>query len=406
VIGITVITENLYEILYQFKGCFRCKHSRHFVLFCWLIMMLIIDQGKGKIKGLSRMMPGRIKYWSLMRMIRSGQWDAQGLLEEMVEQVVQWLPPRSDRVVYLVGDATIKGKRGKKHPLGRKLRINDHSGYTFGFEMVVLIACCGVYRIPVAIGLINPEIKGHQNILFRQMIRDFVPPRWAKEVVVAADAGFGANKTFKEIQSKGYKYVFAISRTRKFTDGKHVSDLARHLPKGCYRRVASYKPDGRRKDYWIYSRRCVSLHGLGEDVTMILSKRRRNEGPKKIKLIVTNITGVKGGDILSIYARRWSVEVVIKELKGALHIGQMQVTKDAKRVERSVVLSVVAYLVLVRLYSRRQECIEEGFSVFKLKHKFTADVYQEQLNHLEKKWMENSIDTGLPHNLLRLTCHF
>lgn len=386
-IGITVIAENVYGILYQFKGYFRCKQSRHFALFCWLIVMLIIDQGKGKIKGLSRMMPGRIKYWSLMRMVRSGQWEVQGLLEEMVEQVVLWLPPSCDRVVYLVGDATIKGKRGKKHPLGRKLRMNDHSGYTFGFEMVILILCYGVYRIPVAIGLIDPRIKGHQNIVFRQMIRDFVPPKWATEVVVVADAGFGANKTFKEIQSKGYKYVFAISRTRKFVDGKHVSDLARHLPKSYYHRVASYKPDGRRKDYWIYSR-SVSLNGLGDDVTMILSKRRRNEGPKKIKLIVTNLRGVKDAEVLSIYARRWTVEVVIKELKGGLHIGQMQVTKDAKRVERSVVLSVVAYLVLVRLYGRRQKYMEEGFSIFKLKQKFTADVYQEQLNYLEHKWRE------------------
>jgi len=318
-------------------------------------------------------------------MIRSGQWDAQGLLEDIVGQVVLWLPPACDGVLYLIGDTTLKGKRGKKHPLGRKLRMNDYSGYTFGFEMVILIVCCGTYRIPVAIGLINPKIKGHQNILFRQMIRDFVPPKWAKQVVVVADAGFGANKTFRLIEHKGYKYVFAVSRTRKFANGKHVADLARHLPRSCYHRVASYKPDGRRRDYWIYSR-LVSLNGLG-DVTMILSKRRRNEGPKKVKIIVTNLRGVKEGEILSIYARRWSIEVTIKELKAGLHIGQMQVTKDARRVERSVMLNVAAYLVLVRLYGR-EECIKEGFSIFKLKQKFTADVYQQQLNHLEQKWRE------------------
>jgi hypothetical protein len=288
--------------------------------------------------------------------------------------------------MYLIADATAKGKRGKKHPLGRKLRVNGYSGYTFGFEVVILIATWGRYRVPVAIRLINPKIKGHQNILFRQMIRDFVPPRWAKQVVVVADAGFGAKKSFRVIKRKGYKYVFAISRTRKFADGKHVGDLARHLPKSLYHRVASYKPNGRRKDYWIYSRP-VSLSGLGDDVTMILSKRRRNEGPKKIKIIVTNLRGVKDGQILSIYARRWGVEVTIKELKAGLHIGQMQVTKDARRVERSVVLSVAAYLLLVRLYGR-EECIEEGFSIFKLKHKFTSDLYQQQLNHLEQKWRE------------------
>jgi hypothetical protein len=387
VIGITVLPRNVYEFLYKFKSYFRCKQSRHFVLFCWFVVMLSIDQGRGKIKGLSRIMPQRIKYWALMRMIRSGQWGAQELLQDMVWQVLLWLPPACDGVVYLIGDTTLKGKRGKKHPLGRKARMNDLSGYTFGFEMVILIAAWGRYRIVVAVRLIDPKRRGHQNILFRQMIRDFVAPKWARKVVVIADGGFAANKTFKTIGRKKYGYVFAISRTRKFSDGKHVSDLVRHLPKSYYRRIASYRPDGRRKDYWIYSRR-VWLNGLGnDDVTMILSKRRRNEGPKKIKIIVTNLCGAKECEILSIYARRWGIEVTIKELKGGLHIGQMQVTKDAKRVEHSVVLSVVAYLLLVRLYGRK-DYVKEEFSIFKLKQKFIADVYQGQLNYLEQKWRE------------------
>ena len=54
--------------------------------------------------------------------------------------------------------------------------------------------------------------------------------------------------------------------------------------------------------------------------------------------------------MLSIYGWRWGVEVTIKELKSGLHLGQMQVTKEAERVTRSVALSVLAYLLLVRLY--------------------------------------------------------
>jgi hypothetical protein len=200
---------------------------------------------------------------------------------------------------------------------------------------------------------------------------------------VVADAGVAANKTFKLLKQKKYSFVFAVSCTRKFTDGKHLRDLVRHLPKSSYRRLATYKPDGRRKDYWVYARR-ASLNGVG-DVTIVLSKRRRNEGPKKIKIIVTNLEAAKVGEILSIYARRWGVEVTIKELKGAVHLGQMQVTKDPDRVRRSVVLSVVAYLVLVRLYGR-EKSVQERFSLFDLKQRFTAEVFQEQLNRSEQKW--------------------
>ena len=75
--------------------------------------------------------------------------------------------------------------------------------------------------------------------------------------------------------------------------------------------------------------------------------------------------------ILSCYARRWDIEVTIKELKGGLHLGQMQVTKDKARVERSVVLPVLAYLLLLRLYGRSAASRRE-VSLFALKQRFTA----------------------------------
>src|SRR5215472_7817420 len=81
------------------------------------------------------------------------------------------------------------------------------------------------------------------------------------------------------------------------------------------------------------------------DVTVILSKRRRNEGPKKIKLIVTNLETERASEILNAYARRWAVEVTFKELKSGLHWGQMQVTKEKERVKRAMLLPVMAYVL-------------------------------------------------------------
>jgi hypothetical protein len=89
--------------------------------------------------------------------------------------------------------------------------------------MGLLIARWGRFRIPVALALIDPKIKGHQNILFRQMLQDFVSPTWVRQIVVVADAGFAANATLRLIMEKPYTYVFAMPRTRKFTNGKHLS---------------------------------------------------------------------------------------------------------------------------------------------------------------------------------------
>src|SRR6266487_4244234 len=226
-------------------------------------------------------------------------------------------------------------------------------------------------------------LKGHQNILFRQMLKDFVPPAWPRQVVVVADAGCAANETLRLITEQKYTDVFAMPRTRKFTNGKHLRDLVQHLPKSCYYRRASSKPDGRRQDYWVFVRH-ATWHNLG-DVTIVLSKKRRNTGPKQVKIIVTNLTGATAGTMLSIYARRWGVERTIKELKSGLHLGRMHVTNDKERVTRSVVLSVLAYLLLVRLYGS-DEAVMKEWSLFKLKERFIGEVAQDAVRRTERKW--------------------
>lgn len=80
-----------------------------------------------------------------------------------------------------------------------------------------------------------------------------------------------------------------------------------------------------------------------------------------------------------------TIELTIKELKSGLHLGQMQVTKEAERVARSVALPVVAYLLLIRLYGHDALLAPEG-SLFKLKARFTEDVVQEHVIRTERKW--------------------
>jgi hypothetical protein len=272
--GCTCIPTKVYQVLYSCKKHFRCAQAQHFLVFCWLVVALIRDPGKGTLKGLRPYLPAKLPYWTTVRMIQSGQWDAQAVLQEMATATLRALPPPADGVLYLIGDSTLKEKRGRKHPLGHLTRHSESAPYTFGFELVLLIARWDRFRVPVAVGLIDPQRRGHQNILFRQMLAAFVPPAWVQQVVVVADAGFAANETLRLVAKKHYGYVFAVPRTRKFTNGKHLRDLVQHLPKSCYHRRASYKPDGRRQDYWVFARR-ATLHNLG-DVTIVLSKKRRN----------------------------------------------------------------------------------------------------------------------------------
>jgi DDE superfamily endonuclease len=299
-LGLTCLPEKVTKFLYPFKRHFRCAQARHHLIFSWLLVMLIVETGKATLTRLSDSVPSRIRYWALRRLVASGQWDSSALIEDLAQVTLALLPPPADRVLYLCGDKTLKSKRGKKHPLAHKTRMNEHSGYVFGFERVLLLASWGRYRVPVRMGLVDPKHPGHPNLLFRHLLRAFLPPKWAEQVVVLADAGFAANTTFRLLGRKGYGYVFAVSRTRKLTNGQHLSHCVRHLPKNRYHRLACSKPDGRRTDYRVYSRP-ASLNHLG-DVPLIFSKQRRNCGPKKTKILVTNLTRARVSEVLSIYS--------------------------------------------------------------------------------------------------------
>jgi hypothetical protein len=146
----------------------------------------------------------------------------------------------------------------------------------------------------------DPKRQGHQNILCRQMLQDFEPPAWVREIIVVADAGSAAHVTRKLIHARHWTSVFAMPRTRKFTNGKYGRAMGQHLPKSRYRRRATSKPEGRHPDDGVFLRH-AELHQRG-DVTLVLAKKRRNCVPKRVKLLVTNLLEASEGTILSHYA--------------------------------------------------------------------------------------------------------
>ena len=86
------------------------------------------------------------------------------------DKVLRSVLPAADGKPYLIGDTTHKPKRGKQHPLGHVMRQSKSSPHFFGFGMVMLVASWNGFRIPIQIATIDPERKGYQNILFRQML--------------------------------------------------------------------------------------------------------------------------------------------------------------------------------------------------------------------------------------------
>jgi Transposase DDE domain len=189
-------------------------------------------------------------------------------------------------------------------------------------------------------------------VLFRQMLNELVLPRWCTKVIVVADAAYASRENLQAIQARHWWFVIAFPRTWKFTDGHSLRDLVAHLPRTHYRKVRLPLVGSRAqyRVFWTFAKP-TTLREVG-DVTVVLSRRRRNDGPKNTKVLVTNLPQATAHRTAAIYLRRWPVELFFKEWKEVVGVGQHQVTKDAARVERSVAVSLMAYLVLLRVRAK------------------------------------------------------
>jgi Transposase DDE domain len=371
-----------------------CFHHRHHLVFSWLLVLHLVYGDRANLKELRRHGPAHLAYQHYRRLLCAGYWCTKALLWWFADQALQAFPPPEDGILYLVGDSTLKGKRGPRHPVAQKTRLSQHHPYVFGFRIVILMAQWDTYRIPVDFALVrrtdDPAYQT-ENALFRHMLQAFRRPAWCQELIVTADAAYASRANLELIQTLGYGYVLALPRTWKFANGKALKALVTHLPRGKYTQIRIPTVNTQhRRTFWVYAKRARLRH-LG-DVTVVLSKCRRNQGPKHTKILVTNLPEtVTAREVVGVYLRRWWVELLFKELKGVVGLGQHQVTKKPDRVERSVAVAIMAYLLLLKLRAKDVPA-DRVWSAFRLQRAFAWEVVQAQCERsarqMARKWLQ------------------
>jgi hypothetical protein len=121
----------------------------------------------------------------------------------------------------------------------------------------------------------------------------------------------------------------------------------------------------------------------GGDVTVVLSKRGRNVGPKQTKILVTNLAAWTPSQVVCIYQKRWAVEIVHWELKWGLGLGEHQVSGDKDRSEKSMGIAVLAYLLMLRV-CHHEIVPGKPWSIFQLQHVLRLWAMTNQVEHKVK----------------------
>lgn len=382
-----------------FRGMPGMWKDRHRLILCWLVVMQALFPGRKTLAELARWTPAQITAWRFRRLLDAAYWDVHVLVEWWVQEALNTLPPPQDGIIYVVGDGSEKPKRGKKNPLAQKGRKGVNKPWFFAVRFALLIVNWDSYRLPVAFRPIRPKTHPEyrkENDLFCDMVMSFIPPVWAHTVIVEGDAGYGSQDNMKMVMKREatdaerrWGFVFAIARTWKTTGDKAIKDLVTHLPKKHYQRtwIAGLPGSKRRKTFWIYGKRLCLRH-VG-DVTVVLSKKGRNVGPNKTKILVTNLPELTPRQVVSCYQRRWPVEQINRELKSDLGLGEHQVSGEEDRIEKSFGIAVLAYLFLIR--ACHEEIVPgQSWSIPQLQHAFRLRVITNQVAHNVKTKLAKS----------------
>jgi hypothetical protein len=95
--------------------------------------------------------------------------------------------------------------------------------------------------------------------------------------------------------------------------------------------------------------------------------------------------------VVGVYLRRRWIELLVKDLKGVVGLGQHQVTKRTDRVGRAVAVAIMAYLLLLKL--RAQDVpADRPWSAFRPQRAFAWEVVQAQCERsarqMARKWLQ------------------
>ena len=379
-----------------FRGMPPVWRGRHRLIFCWLIFMQAVSPGRKTLEEMARWTPATLTAWRFGRVLKAAYWNVHLLVSWLAQDLVAILPAPANGILYLFGDGSHADKRGTKNPMAQKGRISQQHPWFFGLRFVLLMAAWDGYRIPVGFRLIVPKRHADyrsENALFREMVGAFVPPRWAKLVIVGGDAAYGSQANMRMVQDRDkadtarrWGFVFAIARTWKTAEDKTIKNLVTHVPHTYYQRTRVPREQARhsRKTFWTFHTRLCLRH-IGE-VTVVLSKRGRNLGPKQTKILVTNLAELTSRQVVCIYQKRWAIEILHWELKSGLGLGEHQVSGDKNRSEKSVGSAVLAYLFVLRV-CHHEIVPGKSWSIFQLQHALRLRVMTNQVEHTVKVTM-------------------
>jgi len=348
--GLIMIIDNCPKFLRSFFNPIQPYFSKPQFNHSWAITLaLIVRIGRANVRGISEVLPQRGHRTSHGHFLAQSQWNASAVLDDRVWAMIGRMRPKAGEIIYLLLDDTRTGKRGKKMAYLSKIWDHTHQRYVRGHIVVTAAIMFRGVVFPWRFVLYKPRRYAKSSYrklteIAAEIIGEFKPVADLK-VRVLFDAYYLCPKVTKTCEIRGFKWFSVASRNRAFTrvraGRRKISDFAPGFLRHNGKNVRMPRSQG-----WATLRIAWADGRLARigDVRMVISKRPGSPW-KTMVAFVSNEVNLTARQIVSIYEKRWAIEVLFKELRGKLGLGDYQVlSEDA--ILRHIHLCGLAHLVL------------------------------------------------------------
>jgi SRSO17 transposase len=339
-----------------FRRARKLVGSCHFAHFWRAVVALAAMQGRRSLRKIEAACRNHSTRQSIGFFLTQAHWDAPAVLAQTALDTLGQLGWKPGMAVDVIFDDTQKRKRGKLMDAVSKIFLHAEKIYAQGHT---ILGCALLFRnvvIPYAVRLWVPKSFAQQT---QRRSYEGEPIAYCKLTDMAAaiirdlplakgtvlfDAYYLCPTVTRACGAKGYRYVGVAKKNRNFFPDGRDRDKRKLNKYGA----GVLKRDARRtsvegKSYRL-AERVGRLSKLGR-VKLVFSRRAHE---KSWICMATNATRWGAKRVLSHYLNRWPIEVLFKESKQYLGLGDYQVLRY-RGIERYLCLVLIAHLLLTHL---------------------------------------------------------
>jgi SRSO17 transposase len=343
------------KIPQECKGFFR-NVPTHFAARAWghfwgLILAISVSNGS-TIDRLAKLLRGSTHRTNHGEFLWRSDWSESAVLQEIALDTLKRLRWRRGGKCYLIIDETQTLKRARKMAGVRKLYHHATGKYGTGHTMVK--ACLWYRGVTIPWGtwlcLKEEDAKSEDQVFLKQTalaahaIQNADLPA-DLEVVVLFDAYYLCQVVVDACRARCWHYIGVGKGNRNFTVNGRMHKLDRYGRNvlgrdGRWCLIEGLSKSGKYR----LAQRIGKMKKLGT-VKVVFSRRRREN---KIVSLVTDDLRASMNGVVADYLKRWAIELLIKDEKQQLGLGDYRVLRY-QAVVRHLHLVDIAYACLTRL---------------------------------------------------------